>query len=192
MSKVHKRAEDTIVLIDMDDTIEYLLKSWCSWLNEKYGTNMQDKDITEWHMTSFFPSLTTEQVLEPLHLESFWKTVKPMPDAIEYVKKLVDDGFQVYICTSTDYRNIRAKYEYVIQKHFPFIKWNHIIIANDKQMINGDFLVDDGVHNLEGGTYKKVLFTAPHNKNYDAEANGMFRANNWREIYDFIKKSVAV
>jgi hypothetical protein len=42
-------------------------------------------------------------------------------------------------------------------------------------MIRGDVLIDDGIHNLEGGDYKKILFTAAHNRNYDAEANGMIR-----------------
>lgn len=57
-----------------------------------------------------------------------------------------------------------------------------MIITANKQMIRGDVLIDDGVHNLEGGSYKKILMTAPHNRNYDAEANGMIRVSNWTEI----------
>lgn len=183
-----KAASEITILIDIDDTIEYLCKSWCKWLNEKYGTNVEYEDVTSWDVSSFFPSLTKDQVFEPLHDADFWKLVEPMPDAIEYVEKLMDDGFNVYLCTSTDYRNVRPKYEHIIQKHFPYISWNQVIVASRKQMINADILVDDGLHNLEGGLYTKILMTAPHNRAYDAEANGMFRAHNWREIYDFIKK----
>ena len=49
-------------------------------------------------------------------------------------------------------------------------------------MIRGDVLIDDGIHNLEGGHYEKILMTAPHNINYDAEKHGMIRVRNWKEI----------
>lgn len=31
-----------------------------------------------------------------------------------------------------------------------------------------------------------ILMTAPHNKSYDAEANGMIRVNGWDEIEEVI------
>ena len=43
-------------------------------------------------------------------------------------------------------------------------------------------LIDDGIHNLEGGEYRKILFTRPYNLHYDAEANGMIRVHTWDEI----------
>lgn len=52
--------------------------------------------------------------------------------------------------------------------------------------INGDVLIDDGTHNLEGGNYFKILMTAQHNKKYDAEANGMLRVETWAEVYSAI------
>jgi hypothetical protein len=30
--------------------------------------------------------------------------------------------------------------------------------------------------------------TAPHNRNYDAEANGMIRVHNWAEIEEVINR----
>ena len=49
-------------------------------------------------------------------------------------------------------------------------------------------LIDDGIHNLEGGNYRKILFTAPHNRFYDAEANGMTRVNTWEEVVEIIDR----
>ena len=63
-----------------------------------------------------------------------------------------------------------------------------MIITCRKQLINGDVLIDDGIHNLEGGAYKKILMTAPHNANYNAEANGMIRVRNWKEIEQVINQ----
>ena len=130
--------------------------------------------------------LSKEQIYEPICNDDFWSTIKAKPDASEYIKKLIDKGFNIYLCTSTDYRNVKVKYEKVIKKYFPYILWNQIIVAYKKQMIKADFLIDDGVHNLENGEYVKILMSAPHNQNYDTEKNRMIRADNWKAIYNTI------
>ena len=176
------------ILIDIDDVLNNLCEEWCNWLNEKYGCCVSYRQITEWDMRKFFPQLTKEQVYEPLHNASLWDRLKPKDGAVKYVKKLMDEGYNVFLCTSTDYRNVQAKFERVIQKYFPYIRWSQVIVTSNKQMIKANVLVDDGVHNLEGGTYTKILMTAPHNRNYDTSANGMFRFDNWKDIYEFITK----
>ena len=112
----------------------------------------------------------------------FWKTVKPVPGAAEALQRLMDAGHEVYIVTATLLENIPEKMNDLLFKYFPFLSWNQVIITHEKQMIRGDVLIDDGVHNLEGGDYAKILMTAPHNRNYDAEANGMIRVQDWTEI----------
>lgn len=175
------------ILIDIDDVLNNLCEEWCNLLNNKYGCNVDYENVTDWDISRFFPKLTKEQVFSPLHTPEIWHKLKPKDGAVKYVKKLIDDGYNVFLCTSTDYRNIRPKFEGVIQKYFPYIKWSQVIIASHKQMIKADFLIDDGVHNLENGDYIKILMTAPHNKDYDAEGNGMYRADNWETIYTIIK-----
>ena len=64
-------------------------------------------------------------------------------------------------------------------------------MAQDKGMVKGDILVDDGVHNLEAFSGRKVLMTAPHNQQYDATGNGMIRADNWHEVYKEIRRLAA-
>ena len=172
------------ILIDIDDTIENLCETWIDWLNKQYGTSVKYEEITEWDISRFFPSLTKEQVFEPLHNPEIWEWVKPKPGAVEYVKKFIDDGFNVYLCTATDYRNIKPKFESVVQKYFPYISWNQVIVTSCKQMIKADILIDDGVHNLENGDYAKILVSAPHNADYNAEQNGVVRANSWEDIYN--------
>jgi 5'(3')-deoxyribonucleotidase len=48
--------------------------------------------------------------------------------------------------------------------------------------------LSDGIHNLLGGKYKKLLMSAPYNKKFNAEENGMVRVNNWVEIYEAISE----
>ena len=183
-----KSPSDYTILVDIDDVIEDLCSAWVKWLNNQWGTDVKREDITDWDVSKFFPTLSRDQVFAPLHNDYFWWTIEPKPGAAEYLKKLIEEGYNVYLCTSTDYRNVKPKYEAIVSRYFPFIPWRKVIVAHDKQMINADFLIDDGIHNLEGGSYHKILMSAPHNADYDAEKNGMSRVNDWEEVYNLIKR----
>ena len=176
------------ILVDIDNTIENLLDGWFKALNKKYGTNVKAEEVTDWNVSLFFPELTKPQIYGIMKEEGFWKTITPKEDAVEYLPKLVEDGHDVYLCTATDWMDIRPKYEELLSKYFSCIPWEKIIICTNKKMLKADVLIDDGVHNLEGGDYIKILYSQPHNLKYDAEKNGMYRVNHWKEAYEIIKK----
>lgn len=174
------------ICIDIDDTIENLLQAWVKWLNSKHGLNVHAEDVTDWDISIFYPELTSEQVYEPLHYEEFWKHVEPKYDAIEYISKLVSENNNIYLCTSTHYNNIKFKYEHIIEKFFPFIDWDKVIITQNKQMIKCDIMIDDGPHNLIDGDYVRILFDAPHNRKFKEKAFNIKRCYDWKEVYDYI------
>ena len=174
------------ILVDADGVLEDLTQKWVIYLNEKYGTSVQYEDIAEWDMTKSFPSLTREQVCGAELEDELYDHLEPYEGAVKYVKKLIDDGHTVYVVTTSPYQAIKAKIEKVILKHFTYLSWKDIIVTSNKKMIKGDVLVDDGVHNLLGGEYRKILMTAPYNRSFNAEENGMIRVNNWVEIYESI------
>lgn len=176
------------ILVDADDTIEGLLKAWLGVLNWKYHTNVKYEDAVVWDIEKLFPQLTDEQIYRPLLRNEFWGLVDPIEGAVENLQKIYDDGHDIYIVTASHYQSLQGKMERLIFRYFPFIDWEHVIITSHKQLIHGDILVDDAPHNLVGGAYRKLLMTAPHNKSYDAEANGMTRVNTWDEIYKEVCK----
>lgn len=100
---------------------------------------------------------------------------------------LKDEGYRVIICTNTHYTTLREKMEKVLFHHFDFLSWNDVVIAYHKQLLDADFLVDDGVHNLIGGKYKGILMDAPHNRKFNEREHGIIRVKTWREIYALIK-----
>ena len=188
LQSMHEGAEEgrtsrsLTILVDMDDTIEQLVEAWIRCTNERYGYHSTVEDVKSWNMTEAFPGLTKRQVYDIPDEPGFWGKVKPMPGAVEGVRKLIEDGHQVYIVTATQYESLAEKMSDLLFKYFPYIEWDHVIITKRKQMIRGDVLIDDGPHNLEDGEYEKILVDAPHNRSYDAEANGMIRVHNWDEI----------
>lgn len=182
-----KKANDYIVLVDMDDTLVNLLDAWIDALNKKYNIEVNSNEIIDWDISKFFPSLTKHQVFEPLFDSEFWDTVKPKEGAVQYLKQLKDDGYKIYICTSTNYKIIKDKMNKVLFKYFDFLSWSDVIVTYNKQLVNADFLVDDGIHNLIGGKYKGILMDAPHNRNFNECEFGITRVKTWEEIYTLIK-----
>ena len=175
-----------IILIDMDDTIEQLLKAWLKGVNERYGYSVQYENVTTWDVSEPYPELTREQVYAIPDEPGFWRTVEPIEGAAEAIRHFMDAGHEVYIVTATPYISVAEKMDDLLFRWFPFITWDQVIITSNKQLIKGDVLIDDGVHNLEGGDYVKILMTALHNRDYDAEGNGMIRVHTWKEIEDIV------
>lgn len=175
------------ILVDMDDTIEHLLDAWVDCLNEQHGTTVKCKDIVEWDLCKVFPGLTREQIFAPLSELGFWKTVKPMDGAADTLKWMIDCGHSVYIVTASYYTTVAPKVKECLLVHFPFISWDQVIVTSHKQLVRGDVLFDDAPHNLEGGSYFKVLVNAPHNMSYDAEKNGMTRMESWVEARGIVE-----
>ena len=181
-----KSKKDTVILVDMDDVMIDLVSHWVETLNQKYDLNVKPENITDWDMTKFFPTIPTNEIYKPLTKKKFWKDIEPINYAQFYLESMAAEGYQIYVCTSTNWKNVKYKVKYVLKKYFDFIPWENVIITAKKQFIKADYLIDDGVHNLFGGDYTKLLFTKPHNLSFHTEGTDVVRVNGWREIYNYI------
>lgn len=176
------------ILVDMDDTIENLSEIWVSYLNEKYGLSVNLDDVNDWNMAKFFPDIKPSAVYEALNDRELWEKVTPLPGAQDALLKLKEDGHEVYIVTSSYFTTVEAKVLEVLEKYFPFIPWNHVIICSNKQMIRGDVMIDDAPHNLIDGDYIRIMPTAPHNRGFNAAAHGICRVDSWEETLELIEE----
>lgn len=175
-----------VILVDLDNVLINTGEAWVEILNERHGTTVKYDDISEWDMTKFFPSLTRDEVYMPLSDGSVWSRVSPIPGARETIEMLMFEGDDVYVLTSSSLNTIGKKWKEVLQKYFPMILHSHVIVAEHKQMIKGDVLIDDAPFNLKGGEYYSILFAAPHNAGYDDSGLGIERACDWNDVYDSI------
>ena len=109
------------ILVDMDDTIENLCETWAAFLNETHGTTVRTEDILDWDMTKAFPTIERSQVYDPLFNEEMWKRVTPLPGAVEYLKRLIDDGHKVVIVTASHQNTVAMKLNNVLFKYFSYL-----------------------------------------------------------------------
>lgn len=173
-----------VILVDMDDVIENLVEAWIKEIDRRHGYHRDSEDITAWDMYKFYPDLEPNYIYEILDDPEFWKTVEPKKDAMEYIPKL-QEYFEIYIVTAGLYLSIEAKISNIIYKYFPTIDNDHIIICHNKQMIKGDVIIDDGIHNLIGHDAIKLLYDTPHNREEDLP-DDIYRVHNWEEIYNWL------
>lgn len=176
------------ILVDLDDTMEMLLEALVKRANSRFHRNATVDDVTDWSIVCAFPGIEKRQILDFMREPDFWEDVRPVPGAAEALKHFMEEGHQVFVVTATECEHVKAKMEGVLFRYFPFLSWDQVIVTSRKQMIRGDVLIDDGIHNLEGGEYRKILFTAPYNREYDAEGSGMIRVHSWDEIVEIIDR----
>ena len=175
------------IFCDADDVLINTVECWVKLINTTYNQNVKPEAVTDWDATKAYPMLTKEQVYGVLNADTLWYMVEPLPGSKEYLKRLIDDGHEVYITTASDYHTATAKILRILEM-FPFLTERQIIIIKNKQILQGGVMIDDGLHNLIGGNYEKILYTKPHNASFDAESNGMIRVHNWEEIYRVISE----
>lgn len=177
-----------IIAVDMDDVCVNLLQSWLIYLNNKYGTNVQYEDITDWDMRKFFPELSAEQIFEPLHEKELWRTVTPRPDAMNYLKLLHKEGFKILIVTASHHKNICTKLEVALFPYFDFLTYKDIVMCQYKDLIKCDYIVDDNPENLRNSDAVRFLMSAPHNKKLYEAGVYTHKVDNWSEIYKLIHR----
>lgn len=177
-----------IVLCDADDTIENLLDAWVGYLNGRYGTNVKSDDVVDWNVSLFFPELTPEQVYEPIYDKEFWKLITPIEGCYSVLERL-NNEYELYIVTATNYQTCDTKIEKILEL-YPFLKWSQFVIASNKHLVRGDVLIDDGTHNLVDFPAERILFTRPHNKDFQAEKHNMIRVDTWDEIYSAVTATI--
>ncbi len=177
------------ILFDADDTVENLCDCWIALLNERYGTSVKIEDVTDWNITLAFPTLTKEQIFGVLNEDELFHRLERVPDSLEVLQTLYNEGHQLYMVTATGYQTCKTKMERILEL-FPFLDWDHVIITANKQLVKGDILIDDNPHNLVGGEYILILFDRPHNHSFDNKAHGIARAQTWEEVKNTIRRCI--
>lgn len=94
------------------------------------------------------------------------------------------------IVTASNPETFEAKTKKLMEM-FPFLTKEQIIREDNKQRVKGDVLIDDGVHNLIGGRYKKFLYNQPNNSDFNEQEYDITRIYSWKEIYERISNLVA-
>lgn len=171
-----------ILLVDQDDVLAEYIKGVTAKFNEEYETDFTIEDCVDWDLVSIFG----EQILEVMHRPELFRNLEPVPNALEVFERLYkSDLFEMYIVTAAHPSSVEPKHEW-LKAYMPFFPLNRVIVCSAKHMIKGDYLLDDGLHNIRdfaeaGGT--PIIFDRPHNRK---EGIHYTRIENWVEFEEWI------
>lgn len=171
--------------IDFDGVLNSMLDTWVAWLNRRWGYKVRPEDVTEWTLTKQYPGLTEDELFEPLTIPDFWKEVNIKYEAPEVVERLLAEGHEVYIITSSHYKTLYHKLEKCLFTHFLYLTEENVIITYDKSLINVDLLLDDAEHNLRNFCGIRVIFDATYNKDCSCVD---YRVASWKEFYILVSE----
>lgn len=167
------------IFIDADETLMDFMTPLVEKYNDIYDKNVTNENIKTWNLNESLEKGTDmEQFMnEP----NFFRNLKPYPNAAKVLKQLIDDGHDVFIATSAWQESIQDKYE-SFAEHFPFLKFEQILMIKRKDVLHGDILLDDALHNI---TVSNCTYPVTMDKPWNKEHDGI-RVKDLNEFYDFV------
>lgn len=170
------------LLIDQDDVLAEYIGAVTEAFNKKYDTHFKKEDCVRWDLYSVFG----EKIETVMHEPELFRNLEPTKDALEVFQRLYESNlFDMYIVSAAHPSAVEAKFEW-IRKHLPFFPIKHFIICSCKSRIKGDYLLDDGMHNIlefEAAGGKGIVFERPHNRE---GSEGYISVSGWKAFEKYI------
>lgn len=170
-----------IVLCDVDGVVADMIPEWLYFYNMDYDDCLTVDNIVGWSVHNFVKNACGKKIYDYLAYENLYDDVQPFPGALEGIKELREAGFRVVFVTS-GVQPAKIKW---LQRHGFIEDWmssKDVIIAHDKSLVRGDYLIDDGLHNCEAFDGVAILFDQPWNRHSDE----FFRVSNWDFVTEYL------
>lgn len=186
-----------VVGIDLDNVVVNTTETVLNYLAERGAPKRAIEDVKEYWLEKSFPPEHALLVKEAFESKYMWKQIQLIDGAYEYIKKLYEDGHEIWFVTSSLPENLDKKIKH-LTRNLDFLPsgyvQSHTINIHKKQLLKLDVLVDDCYDNLTSPKdYWSICYRYPWNdKDYkenneiNMDFEGVIYANNWEEIYQLI------
>ena len=180
------------VAVDLDGCIWDLVTPWLTAYNKITNESVKPEDIKTYDIMQYVK--WPEMLPCVLEMDEFWETVCLYDGVYEAIDKLNKHPMiDLVIATATNYKVARAKFDRLFTL-LPMLNEKQLIIANRKDLLAVDFLVDDWECNLRDVEHVKyttpILITQPYNETFPDTLYGIKRAKNLVSAADAIEKYV--
>lgn len=183
-----------IILVDIDGVVANLGDTWLERYNRDYNDNLTDHDIKSWATHEYVKPECGNDIYKYLEDDDLYDDVKIIKRAAWGIAEIQSMGvYRTVFATSTPHyqggRKHRLLIEYGILPDTPFHK--DYAEIHDKSLIDCDYIVDDGLHNLEVSSGKGIIFDQPWNReksNPDIDFSNYVRAYGWKDVVTFFRQ----
>lgn len=159
----------SIILVDMDGVIADFSEGHRRMCRARgLPVEVEARDHTTWDILDTVGPEWRDTVAELWHSPGFFAGLDPLPGAIEVLHEWLREGHKVFICTAPFQNSESCAQEKLgwVRRHVGTEFVRRTIIASDKTLVHGDFLVDDkpDIRGVATPTWEHLLFAAPHNR----------------------------
>ena len=176
------------ICVDVDSVLNDLMEKTIATYNNRYDTKLSIKNFTDYDIFKNLLYDDAEKFIALWQEEELWKSLDPRRGSQRGVKKLVDNGHDVYFATATHPNNFAWKVEW-LQRYFGMIPSKNIICICNKGLLNCDVLIDDYVDNLLSNKMcHRVLFDCYWNQDVHDDAHLITRVHDWDEIIKVVNE----
>jgi 5'-nucleotidase len=146
------------------------------------------KHNSSWHMTQGLDDEGVDAVNYVMQLPGFYAELEPAEGAAEALNTALDEGHQVFICTTPYITNPTCASDKIdwAEKHIGKGWGKRMILTSDKTAVRGDFLFDDRPE-VTGGfvpDWEHVLVTQPYNEHINDGRQRIDSLSQWRDIVE--------
>jgi len=174
--------------MDMDDVIVDLVGGFSKEWRKRYPNYpfVAPEEYKEFYIRDNYPKNLTPLIDEVYYSPGFYSLLLPIPGSIEGVKRIVQAGYKVFICTNFMSNNERSKEEkrLWVMRFLGRELAEKIIFAKDKTIVRGDLLIDDKPV-IEGRnpnpSWKHIIFDQPYNRGVKGTR---INWNNYRKVIE--------
>jgi len=168
----------SLILVDVDYVTVDLHTEWYGRYNRDWEDNLQIEAVTRWALHEFVKPECGKKIYEYLLEPDLYDNVQITPGAKIALLELRSKGHRCVFVTSGIHR---GKYT-LLHRHGMVTDESDFIVAKDKSLIKGDYIVDDYEQNIINSESIGILFDAPHNRHFEYP----FRAKSWEEVVAYI------
>lgn len=139
------------IFLDIDGVIFHSCQAMIDILNERYGGNFDGSDVTSWNFQCCYRGMTSEEVESMFNNGLFFKVVKPIDGALEFMDRYRD---KIILVTKANIENYALKRKWFDDRGFKDIPMIALPLNVSKGFINMDnineysLFIDDSTQNL--------------------------------------------
>ena len=139
------------IFLDIDGVIFHSCQAMIDILNERYGGNFDGSDVTSWNFQCCYRGMTSEEVESMFNNGLFFKIVKPIDGALEFMDRYRD---KIILVTKANIENYALKRKWFDDRGFKDIPMIALPLNVSKGFINMDnineysLFIDDSTQNL--------------------------------------------
>jgi len=177
------------IYLDLDEVICKLLDKLCRIYNYKYDKNLKPNDIKTYSLSQYIG----EKGIEILKQPGFFGSLEPIEGAIETIKKIVNNGNEVFIISSPMNKySVFEKYLWVLT-HLPFFDVRNLILIGNKGDLlsrlddENSILFDDCPEYVSKFNGMSVVMDRAYNKELIVGVDCDYRVSGWNEFYEIVK-----